>query len=178
MSTGGTRPEKRCTYANCDRPEHGSDFHQIEAGRRSGDRTGALSLASRCATRATSSTRGAGRLKGRGISRSRLARGGQSHHFFPPQSRLPPASPAHRMNFCSSPSFRAGVVGDSPPCAVGKAHPVRNIVACIGINFMLAREVEREVEGGAIVLPSQKIHADRDGREDPSEQEHRDERKG
>ena len=36
MSTGGTRPEKRCTYANCDRPEHGSDFHQIEAGRRSG----------------------------------------------------------------------------------------------------------------------------------------------
>ena len=82
------------------------------------------------------------------------------------------------MNFCSSPSFRASVVGDSPPCAVGKAHPVRNIVACIGINFMLAREVEREVEGGAIVLPSQKIHADRDGREDPSEQEHRDGRKG
>jgi hypothetical protein len=36
MVAPATRGERRCTYAGCDRPEHGSDFHHIEAGRRSG----------------------------------------------------------------------------------------------------------------------------------------------
>lgn len=31
-----TRGDRRCTYTGCDRPEHGTDFHHIEAGRRSG----------------------------------------------------------------------------------------------------------------------------------------------
>jgi hypothetical protein len=158
MSTGGTRPEKRCTYANCDRPEHGSDFHQIEAGRRSGGQDwsslAGFTLCNACYQQ----------YKRRGTlerSRNKPIQAGKRRSESPllPPFFPPAASPAaqHRIEPVFPPSFsRAGVVGDSPPRAVGKANPVRTIAACSGIDFTLAREVEREVKGGAIALPSQK----------------------
>ena len=134
VSPDGTGSAKRCTYEHCSNPHKSSKFYQIQEGKSTWgqDWTSVVGqvLCNACYQR----------FERAGTLERRNNKAGQ-------RSTIP-----SMMNFWLS-SFFSGWCGSGAIIRhrvlwVGKAHPVRTIVARMGINFMPAREVKREVVEG------------------------------
>ena len=126
--------QRRCTNEHCHSPTHGSKFYQIQEGKSTGGRDW-TSVVGQVLCHACHE-----RFRRGGTLERRNNKAGQ-------RSTIP-----SMMNFWLS-SFFSGWCGSGAIIRhrvlwVGKAHPVRTIVARMGINFMPAREVKREVVEG------------------------------